>query len=59
MVLSTSHLALLVAKVVNRECGGDNMGICIDYGHEQMYGVEPLLLYMLQRCLILHLSIFI
>ncbi|MEK6647101.1 MAG: TIM barrel protein [Candidatus Firestonebacteria bacterium] len=41
MVLSTSHLALLVAKVVNRECGGDNMGICIDYGHEQMYGVEP------------------
>jgi len=41
MVVPTSHLAILVAKEVNSACGGNNMGICVDYGHEQMYGVEP------------------
>jgi xylose isomerase len=41
MVVSTSAKAILVAQAVNRACGGRNMGICIDYGHEQMYGNEP------------------
>lgn len=41
MVIPTSYTAILIAKKVNIECGGPNMGICIDYGHEQMYGVEP------------------
>lgn len=41
MVIPTSYTAILIAKKVNIECGGANMGICIDYGHEQMYGVEP------------------
>ena len=41
MIVSTSTKAMLVAKTVNEACGGTNMGICIDYGHEQMYGVEP------------------
>jgi xylose isomerase len=41
MVVPTTHMAMLVAKTVNGECGGDNMGVAIDYGHEQMYAVEP------------------
>lgn len=41
MVVPSSHMAILVAKMVNEECGGKNMGICIDYGHEQMNGLEP------------------
>ena len=41
MVVSSTHMAMLVAKLVNEECGGKNMGICIDYGHEQMVGLEP------------------
>jgi len=41
MVVSTSAKAMLIAKTVNEACGGTNMGICIDYGHEQMCGVEP------------------
>lgn len=41
IVISTTTKAILVAKTVNEECGGTNMGICIDYGHEQMYGVDP------------------
>ena len=41
MIVSTSTKAMLVAREVNKACGGTNMGICIDYGHEQMCGVEP------------------
>lgn len=41
MVVSTTHKAVLIAKLVNGECGGANMGVAIDYGHEQMYGNEP------------------
>lgn len=41
MVISTTHKAALVAKAVNEECGGNNMGVAIDYGHEQMYANEP------------------
>lgn len=41
MVIPTTHMAILVAKMVNEECGGYNMGVAIDYGHEQMYAVEP------------------
>jgi xylose isomerase len=41
MVVSTTTKAMLVAKEVNSACGGANMGVCIDYGHEQMYGAEP------------------
>lgn len=41
MIVSTTHKAALVAKLVNEECGGDNMGVAIDYGHEQMYCNEP------------------
>jgi xylose isomerase len=49
MVVPTTHLAALIAKTVNEACGGKNMGVCIDYGHEQMYGVEPAsLLYVLK-----------
>jgi len=41
MVVPTTHLAALIAKTVNERSGGRNMGVCIDYGHEQMYAVEP------------------
>ena len=41
MVIPTTHMAILVARMVNDVCGGTNMGVCIDYGHEQMYAVEP------------------
>lgn len=41
MVVSTTHKAMLVAKYVNEKCGGKNMGVAIDYGHEQMYCNEP------------------
>jgi len=41
MVVSTTHKAMLVAQEVNRVCGGKNMGVTIDYGHEQMYANEP------------------
>ena len=41
MVIPTTHLAGLVVKEVNQRCGGNNMGVCIDYGHEQMYAVDP------------------
>ena len=41
MVVSTTHKAMLVAARVNRVCGGKNMGVAIDYGHEQMCAVEP------------------
>ncbi|MDI6783070.1 MAG: sugar phosphate isomerase/epimerase family protein [bacterium] len=50
MVVPTTHLAALVAKKVNEVCGGKNMGVAIDYGHEQMYGVEPgSMLYTVKR----------
>lgn len=50
MVIPTTHLAALVASEVNRECGGKNMGVAIDYGHEQMYGVDPgFTLYAVQK----------
>ncbi|MBO3842333.1 MAG: TIM barrel protein [Candidatus Brockarchaeota archaeon] len=41
MVIPTTHLAALVAKTVNERSGGTNMGVCVDYGHEAMYAVEP------------------
>lgn len=41
MVVPTTHLSALVARTVNENTGGRNMGVCIDYGHEQMYAVEP------------------
>lgn len=41
IVIPTTHMAILVARMVNEECGGHNMGVAIDYGHEQMYAVEP------------------
>jgi len=41
IVIPTTHMTILLAKMVNEECGGDNMGVVIDYGHEQMYAVEP------------------
>jgi len=41
MILPTSHMSILVANEVNERCGGSNMGLIIDYGHEQMYGVNP------------------
>jgi len=41
MVLPTTQLAGWIAYVINRELGGPYMGVTIDYGHEQMYAVEP------------------
>jgi len=41
LVVSTSPKAMLIARTVNEACGGTNMGICIDYGHEQMCAAEP------------------
>ncbi len=41
MVVATTHQAMLVASKVNAACGGKNMGVAIDYGHEQMYAAEP------------------
>ncbi|OIO74142.1 MAG: sugar isomerase [Elusimicrobia bacterium CG1_02_37_114] len=50
MVCPTTHMAILVSKIVNEECGATNMGVAIDYGHEQMYAVEPAsMLYMAKR----------
>ena len=50
MIISTTHKAILVAKAVNEECGGSNMGVAIDYGHEQMSATEPAdSLYILKR----------
>jgi len=41
MIIPTTHLAGLIVKEVNKRCGSDNMGVAIDYGHEQMYAVDP------------------
>jgi xylose isomerase len=50
MVIPTTQAAALVAKEVNSECGGSNMGVAVDYGHEQMYAVEPAYsVYLLKR----------
>ncbi len=50
MILPTTHLAACIAREVNLACGGDNMGCAIDYGHEQMYAVEPAFtVYALKR----------
>jgi len=50
MVISTTPKAMLVARAVNEECGSNNMGVAIDYGHEQMYGAEPAdMLYTAKR----------
>ncbi len=50
IIIPTTHCAALVAKMVNEECGGNNMGVAIDYGHEQMYAVEPAFtLYAVRR----------
>jgi xylose isomerase len=50
MVIPTTHMAILVAKLVNEKCGGTNMGVAIDYGHEQMYAVDPAsMLYVAKR----------
>ena len=50
MILPTTQYAACVAKEVNAACGGSNMGCAIDYGHEQMYAVEPAAtVYLLKR----------
>jgi len=41
MVVATTQKAILIAQEVNRITGVRNMGVAIDYGHEQMYGYEP------------------
>ncbi|MCS7105324.1 MAG: TIM barrel protein [Thermofilaceae archaeon] len=41
MVIPTTHVAGWIAYTINRELGGNYMGVTIDYGHEQMYAVEP------------------
>ncbi len=41
MVVPTTHCAILMAKKVNEICGGTNMGVTVDYGHEMMNGIEP------------------
>ncbi len=50
MIISTTAKAGLVASEVNKVCGGKNMGVAIDYGHEQMCAVEPAdMLYTMKR----------
>jgi L-rhamnose isomerase len=50
MILPTTQTAMLVAREVNAACGAANMGVAIDYGHEQMYAVEPAFnLYLAKR----------
>ncbi|RLF23865.1 MAG: sugar isomerase [Thermoprotei archaeon] len=41
MIIPTTHLAGWIAYTINKELGGQVMGVTIDYGHEQMYAVEP------------------
>jgi xylose isomerase len=36
MIIPTAAAAIIVAQRVNRECGGTNCGITIDYGHQKM-----------------------
>ncbi len=50
MILYNTAKAACVAMEVNRACGNTNMGVVIDYGHEQMVGTEPAdNLYFLKR----------
>ena len=50
MILYNTAKAACVALEVNRACGNENMGVVIDYGHEQMVGTEPAdNLYFLKR----------
>ncbi len=41
IVIATTAKAALIAAEVNKMCGGNNMGVAIDYGHEQMCANEP------------------
>ncbi|MHA1269955.1 MAG: sugar phosphate isomerase/epimerase family protein [Candidatus Helarchaeota archaeon] len=41
IVIGTTEKAGLVCRQVNEICGGNNMGVAIDYGHVQMYAGEP------------------
>lgn len=36
MIIPTAGSAILVAQRVNEECGGNNCGITVDYGHQKM-----------------------
>jgi xylose isomerase len=36
MIVPTAAAAILVAARVNRECGGTNCGLTVDYGHQKM-----------------------
>ncbi|MHA1298064.1 MAG: sugar phosphate isomerase/epimerase family protein [Candidatus Helarchaeota archaeon] len=50
MIISTTAKAGLVASEVNKICGGSNMGVAIDYGHEQMCAIEPAdMLYTMKK----------
>jgi len=50
MVIPTTHVAGWIAYTINQELGGKYMGVAIDYGHEQMYAVEPAYtVYLLHR----------
>jgi len=49
MIINTVAKAALVCQEVNRNLGENFMGVCIDYGHEQMVGNTPAdSLYMLK-----------
>ena len=41
MIIPTTHIAGWIAYIINNELGDKIMGVTIDYGHEQMYAVEP------------------
>jgi len=41
MILYNTAKAAAVAQEVNKASGTQNMGVVIDYGHEQMVGTEP------------------
>jgi xylose isomerase len=36
MIIPTAGSAIIVAQRVNEECGGNNCGITVDYGHQKM-----------------------
>jgi L-rhamnose isomerase len=36
MIIPTAASAILVAQKVNQACGGNNVGLTIDYGHQKM-----------------------
>jgi xylose isomerase len=46
--------------MVNEACGGQNMGVVIDYGHEQMYAVEPAsIVYVAEKAGVLVVNFYI